>query len=140
MVVSEKCIIFVVLKDGKMMVNATQMGKAFGKKPSDWLRTEQANRVINAVSASQKCEPNNLVVVGSSFLECPVFWKTLYRNPQEAFQKTGHFVRTYSTHSLPLYPITHQCGQQWHPAQVIVRLWLHVRPMYHPSDNIVCLP
>lgn len=50
-------------KDGKMMVNATQMAKAFGKKPSDWLRTEQANRIINAVSASQKCEPNNLVVV-----------------------------------------------------------------------------
>lgn len=46
-----------------MMVNATQMGKVFGKKPSDWLRTEQANRIINAVSASQKCEPNNLVVV-----------------------------------------------------------------------------
>lgn len=50
-------------KDGKMMVNATQMAKAFGKKPSDWLRTEQANRIINAVSASQKCEPTNLVVV-----------------------------------------------------------------------------
>ena len=50
-------------KDGKMMVNATQMGKAFGKKPSNWLRTEQANGIINAVSASQKCEPTDLVVV-----------------------------------------------------------------------------
>ena len=50
-------------KNGKMMVNATQMAKAFGKKPSDWLRTEQANRIIDAVSASQKCEPTDLVVV-----------------------------------------------------------------------------
>ena len=50
-------------KNGKMMVNATQMAKAFGKKPSDWLRTEQANRIINAVSASQKSEPTDLVVV-----------------------------------------------------------------------------
>ena len=50
-------------KDGKMMVNATQMAKPFRKKPSDWLRTEQANRIINAVSASQKCEPTDLVVV-----------------------------------------------------------------------------
>ena len=50
-------------KDGKMMVNATQMSKPFRKKPSDWLRTEQANRIINAVSASQKCEPTDLVVV-----------------------------------------------------------------------------
>lgn len=50
-------------KNGKMMVNATQMAKAIGKKPSDWLRSEQANRIINAVSASQKCEPSDLVKV-----------------------------------------------------------------------------
>ena len=50
-------------KNGKMMINATQMAKAFGKKPSDWLRTEQANKIIKAVSASQKYEPSDLVVV-----------------------------------------------------------------------------
>ena len=43
---------FSIAFEKKMMVNATQMGKAFGKKPSDWLRTEQANRIIDVVSAS----------------------------------------------------------------------------------------
>ena len=47
----------------EVMVNATQMAKAFGKKPADWLRTEQAQRMIDAISASQKCEPADLVVV-----------------------------------------------------------------------------
>ena len=46
-----------------VMVNATQMAKAFGKQPIHWLRTEQSKRMIEAISASQKCEPTDLVRV-----------------------------------------------------------------------------
>ena len=41
-------------KDGKMMVNATQMGKAFGKKPSDWLKTQSAQEFISSLSKVKK--------------------------------------------------------------------------------------
>ena len=33
-----------------VMVNATQMAKAFGKQPNDWLKTEQAQRMIEAIA------------------------------------------------------------------------------------------
>ena len=33
-----------------VMVNATQMAKAFGKRPNDWLKTEQAQRMIEAIA------------------------------------------------------------------------------------------
>lgn len=33
-----------------VMVNATQMAKPFGKQPIDWLKTEQAQRIINAIA------------------------------------------------------------------------------------------
>ncbi len=33
-----------------VMVNATQMAKAFGKQPIDWLKTEQAQRMIKAIA------------------------------------------------------------------------------------------
>ena len=46
-----------------VMVNATQMAKAFGTKPADWLRNEQAQRMINAIAVSQKCDTADLVVV-----------------------------------------------------------------------------
>lgn len=46
-----------------VMVNATQMAKAFGTKPANWLRIEQAQRMIEAIAASQKCEPTDLVIV-----------------------------------------------------------------------------
>lgn len=41
-------------KDGKMMVNATQMGKPFGKQPKDWLKTQSAKDFINALSKVKK--------------------------------------------------------------------------------------
>ena len=50
-------------KDGKMMVNATQMAKAFGKKPSNWLVTEQAERIIKAVSGASRIPEALLVTV-----------------------------------------------------------------------------
>lgn len=46
-----------------VMVNATQMAKRWGTKPADWLRTEQAQRIIEAVSVSQKCDTADLVQV-----------------------------------------------------------------------------
>ena len=46
-----------------VMVNATQMAKAFGKRPIDWLRTEQAQRVISAISNVKKCTFDDLQVV-----------------------------------------------------------------------------
>ena len=42
-----------------------------------WLRTEQANRIINAVSGLQKCEPTDLVVVvngGDDYGKEPKHW------------------------------------------------------------------
>ena len=50
-------------KNGKMMVNATQMGKAFGKQPKDWLKNEQASRIIGCVSARRNILPSDLVMV-----------------------------------------------------------------------------
>jgi hypothetical protein len=50
-------------EDGSVMVNATEMAKAFDKRPADWLRTEQSERLLNAMAASQKCVPADLVKV-----------------------------------------------------------------------------
>ena len=36
--------------EGKMMINATQMAKPFGKQPIEWLRFQQAKDLIKAVS------------------------------------------------------------------------------------------
>src|SRR5690554_6192054 len=38
------------LGNGDVMVNATEMAKAFGKTPKDYLRTRSANELINAFS------------------------------------------------------------------------------------------
>ena len=39
-------------KDNLTMVNATQMAKPFGKSCNDWLKYDQAKRMINAISTS----------------------------------------------------------------------------------------
>ena len=46
-----------------VMVNATQMAKAFGKQPNDWLRTEQSKRMVEAIATTKKCCVADLVVV-----------------------------------------------------------------------------
>lgn len=51
------------LGDGNVMVNATQMAKPFGKTPKDWLRTEQSERLVNAISGRIKRLPADLVTV-----------------------------------------------------------------------------
>ncbi len=49
--------------NGKMMVNATQMAKTFGKKPDDWIRTQQAKELTKTLTASLICEATDLQVV-----------------------------------------------------------------------------
>lgn len=46
-----------------VMINATEMAKPFGKTPKDWLRTEQAQRMIGAISNRQKCTFADLQLV-----------------------------------------------------------------------------
>lgn len=41
-------------KDGKMMVNATQMAKPFGKQPKDWLKTQSSKDFIETLSKVKK--------------------------------------------------------------------------------------
>ncbi len=49
--------------NGKMMINATQMAKPFGKMPKDWLRTQQAKELVKVVSVAHICLTNDLQVV-----------------------------------------------------------------------------
>lgn len=49
--------------NGKMMVNATQMAKPFGKKPDDWIRTQQAKELTETLTVSLICETKDLQVV-----------------------------------------------------------------------------
>lgn len=41
--------------NGKMMVNATQMAKTFGRTPKDWLRTQQAKDLVDVVAKRHIC-------------------------------------------------------------------------------------
>lgn len=49
-------------KDGKMMVNATQMAKPFGhgKEPNYWLKTQAAKDFINALTESRNLDFTDL--------------------------------------------------------------------------------
>lgn len=49
--------------NGKMMVNATQMAKPFGQKPVKWLRTEQAQSLIQTIAKVLKWSLADLQVV-----------------------------------------------------------------------------
>lgn len=46
-----------------VMVNATEMARVFNKTPKDYLRTQSAKDLLNAVSGRQKCLPADLVKV-----------------------------------------------------------------------------
>ena len=41
---------------GSVMLNATQMGKAFGKRPNDWLRLQSTEEFLNALKISQNAD------------------------------------------------------------------------------------
>ncbi|HCY81519.1 MAG TPA: hypothetical protein DHV22_07945 [Xanthomarina gelatinilytica] len=49
--------------EGKMMVNATQMAKSFNQQPIQWLRTDQAQALIQTVTKVHKCSLDDLQVV-----------------------------------------------------------------------------
>nr|DAX23872.1 MAG TPA: KilA protein [Caudoviricetes sp.] len=51
------------LGNGDVMINATEMAKAFGKMTKDYLRTQSAQELINALSGRLKCLPTDLVIV-----------------------------------------------------------------------------
>ena len=54
----------IAFEQGKsVMINATEMAKTFNTKPANWLRTEQAQRMINALAVSQNCDTTDLVIV-----------------------------------------------------------------------------
>jgi hypothetical protein len=45
------------------LINATQMAKQFDVQPAFWLRTDQAKRLIEALTAMHNCIPTDLVIV-----------------------------------------------------------------------------
>lgn len=51
--------------NGNARINLTQMSKPFGRscRPGDWLRTEEAQRYIHAISVAQKCATADLLEV-----------------------------------------------------------------------------
>lgn len=52
-------------KDGKVMLNATEMAKPFGdkKRPVFWLRTQQTKQYLNVLAGVRKCTPADLLTV-----------------------------------------------------------------------------
>ena len=52
-------------EDGSVMVNATEMAKAFGKAPKDWLRNDSSNEFIDALSSVRQICTTDLVKVVS---------------------------------------------------------------------------
>lgn len=51
------------LGNGDVMVNATEMAKAFSKQPSDWTKTKQAQEFISSLSAVRNIVGTDLVKV-----------------------------------------------------------------------------
>ena len=51
--------------NGNARINLTQMSKPFGRscRPGDWLRTEEAQRYLHAISVAQKCATADLLEV-----------------------------------------------------------------------------
>lgn len=50
-------------KDGVVMVNATEMAKKFGKKSTDWTKTESSKRFMKALSEVKNINSSDLVQV-----------------------------------------------------------------------------
>lgn len=46
-------------QQGSVMINATQMGKAFKKRPADWLRLESTSEFLNALKDSRSADVRN---------------------------------------------------------------------------------
>lgn len=50
-------------KNGKLMVNATEMAKRFGKQPIGWLRTQETDTYLSELSKLRNCSLADLVQV-----------------------------------------------------------------------------
>ena len=50
-------------EQGSVTVNATEMAKAFDSRPADWLRSDQSERFIKALSNVRNCTYEDLVIV-----------------------------------------------------------------------------
>lgn len=59
----KELITFLSGETGPTMVNATEMAKAFGKRPVDWLRTKQAKEYIKVFCEVKKCTSQDIVIV-----------------------------------------------------------------------------
>lgn len=51
------------MDNGSVFVNATEMAKSFNTQTGNWLRTEQSQRIINALSETHFCASTDLVQV-----------------------------------------------------------------------------
>jgi hypothetical protein len=68
----------VEMKSGNISVNLSQMAKKFGKKPSDWLRTDESKRYVDKLATKQKCVLTDLVSVVNGGKQ-PGTWAHDYR-------------------------------------------------------------
>ena len=50
-------------ENGSTYINATEMAKPFGKQPAFWLRTDQAKKIIAAISTMHICKVESLLQV-----------------------------------------------------------------------------
>jgi hypothetical protein len=53
----------VEIRNGNIGVNLTQMARPFGKKPKDWLRSNEAKEYIAILTDVQKCPSTDLIEV-----------------------------------------------------------------------------
>lgn len=52
-----------LMKEEAVMINATEVAKHFGKRPEGWLKTEEAQRYIDAVSQVEDIRLENLIKI-----------------------------------------------------------------------------
>lgn len=112
--------------NGKMMVNATQMAKPFGKTPKDWLRTQQAKDLLNVVSVRQMCLTDELQIVkrggvnqGTFFQEDVALFFAQWLNPDFYLACNYKLKELLATQALNIpkrhgvAPIVHE-GKLWY--------------------------
>ena len=97
-------------KNGKMMVNATQMAKAFGhgKEPNYWLKTQAGKDFINAMTESRNLDSSDLQQVtygdggGTWFHEDVALEYARWLSPKFAIWCNDHIKELLTTGSTSL--------------------------------------
>lgn len=51
------------------MINITEIAKKFNRKPSDWLRTDNAQRIINEIANKNNCLSSDLLRVETNTMQ-----------------------------------------------------------------------